>query len=75
MRFYPLDKEKMIDPSMVKPGDVILALPSSGLHSNGFSLVRKVFGIGKIEDAGESPGGRGHGLAVSVAKMLKNDTR
>ena len=44
-----VDKEKMIDPSMVKPGDVILALPSSGLHSNGFSLVRKVFDIERAD--------------------------
>ena len=29
----------------MQPGDVILALPSTGVHSNGFSLVRKVFGI------------------------------
>ena len=29
----------------MKPGDVILALPSTGVHSNGFSLVRKIFDI------------------------------
>ena len=40
-----VDKEKIIDSNSVKPGDVILALPSSGLHSNGFSLVRKVLRI------------------------------
>ena len=40
-----VDKEKMIDGSRMKAGDIILALPSSGLHSNGFSLVRKVFDI------------------------------
>ena len=40
-----VDKEKMIDPASVSAGDVILALPSSGLHSNGFSLVRKVFDV------------------------------
>ncbi len=40
-----VDREKMIDSSRMKAGDVILALPSSGLHSNGFSLVRKVFDI------------------------------
>ena len=39
------DEEKMIDNASVRPGDVIIALPSSGVHSNGFSLVRKVFDI------------------------------
>ncbi len=40
-----VDEEKIIDKNTVKAGDVILALPSSGVHSNGFSLVRKVFDI------------------------------
>ena len=40
-----VDREKMIDPSMVKAGDVILSLGSNGLHSNGFSLVRKVLDV------------------------------
>ncbi len=40
-----VDKKKMIDNSKVKEGDVIIALKSSGVHSNGFSLVRKVFDI------------------------------
>lgn len=38
-----VDKEKIIDGSKIADGDTIIALPSSGLHSNGFSLVRKVF--------------------------------
>lgn len=40
-----VDKNKMIDGSELKEGDVLIALVSSGVHSNGFSLVRKVFGI------------------------------
>ncbi len=40
-----VDKEKILDNKKVKAGDVIIALPSSGVHSNGFSLVRKVFDI------------------------------
>ena len=40
-----VDRGDLIDPSRVRPGDVVLALPSSGLHSNGFSLVRKVFDV------------------------------
>ena len=39
------DRSKIIDPSMVHTGDVIIALPSSGVHSNGFSLIRKIFSI------------------------------
>ena len=38
-----VDKSKILDSSRMKPGDVIIALPSSGVHSNGFSLVRKIF--------------------------------
>ncbi len=40
-----VDKKKLLDNSAVTEGDVILALPSSGVHSNGFSLVRKVFDV------------------------------
>ena len=36
-----VDRDKVIDPSSMKAGDVIPALPSSGIHSNGYSLVRK----------------------------------
>ncbi|NLO45974.1 MAG: phosphoribosylformylglycinamidine cyclo-ligase [Clostridiales bacterium] len=39
------DKSKILDNSSVKSGDVIIALPSSGAHSNGFSLIRRVFNI------------------------------
>ena len=40
-----VDKSKILDKSRIRPGDAILALPSSGVHSNGFSLVRKVFDV------------------------------
>ena len=40
-----VDKEKVIDRSQVSDGDVVIALASSGLHSNGYSLVRKVFDV------------------------------
>ncbi len=40
-----VDKEKILDNSVMKAGDVLLALPSTGIHSNGFSLVRKVFDL------------------------------
>ena len=40
-----VDKARVIDHGKMQPGDVILALPSSGIHSNGYSLVRKVFDV------------------------------
>ena len=40
-----VDKSKILDNSTMQPGDVLIALPSTGVHSNGFSLVRKVFGL------------------------------
>lgn len=40
-----VDKSKVIDKNSMKEGDVMIALPSSGVHSNGFSLVRKVFDV------------------------------
>ena len=38
-----VEREKILNPENVKEGDLIIALPSSGVHSNGFSLVRKIF--------------------------------
>ena len=40
-----VDREKIVDINRISAGDVIIALPSSGVHSNGFSLVRKVFDV------------------------------
>ena len=42
-----VDKARVLDKTKMKAGDVIIALPSSGVHSNGFSLVRKDFRCGK----------------------------
>ena len=66
-----VDKEKIIDNKTMQPGDVILALPSSGVHSNGFSLVRKVFDIGHSDITGpvEALGGR------SLGEVLLTPTR
>ena len=40
-----VDRGKILDNGSMTPGDVLIALPSSGVHSNGFSLVRKVFDV------------------------------
>lgn len=40
-----VDKSKIINNSLIKKGDIIIALSSSGIHSNGFSLVRKILNI------------------------------
>ncbi len=40
-----VDKAKILDNTKMRPGDAVLALPSSGVHSNGFSLVRRVFHV------------------------------
>jgi phosphoribosylformylglycinamidine cyclo-ligase len=44
-----VERDKIIDTKKISPGDAILGLPSSGLHTNGFSLVRKIFGVSKVE--------------------------
>ena len=77
-----VDKDKILDNTSMKEGDVIIALPSSGVHSNGFSLVRKVFDIENIsEDALKAPvdalGGKSLGetlltpTKIYVKPMLK----
>lgn len=45
-----VDKKKILNNQKMAVGDVIIALPSSGVHSNGFSLVRKVFDIDNAPD-------------------------
>ena len=58
-----VDREKVVDNSTVKEGDTIIALKSSGVHSNGFSLVRKVFDVenSDIKAPNEKLGGKSIG--------------
>jgi phosphoribosylformylglycinamidine cyclo-ligase len=45
-----VERKKILDPRRARPGDLLLALPSSGLHTNGYSLARKlIFGVAKLE--------------------------
>ncbi|MEA5152845.1 MAG: phosphoribosylformylglycinamidine cyclo-ligase, partial [Oscillospiraceae bacterium] len=66
-----VDRKKIIDNSAMRPGDAVIALPSSGLHSNGFSLVRKVFDVERadIKTPLEALGGK------SIGETLLAPTR
>ncbi len=68
-----VDKKKILDNTRMEKGDVVIALPSTGIHSNGFSLVRKVFDIDNNPDSLYTPcdelGGK------SVAETLLTPTR
>ncbi len=48
-----VEKDKMIDGEHIKEGDLVLGLPSSGIHSNGYSLVRKVLSAGQQKKYGK----------------------
>lgn len=60
-----VDEKKIIDSRAVEAGDAVIGLASTGVHSNGFSLVRKVFGIDRREVLDEKlPDGRTLGEAL-----------
>ena len=65
-----VDKAKIIDHTTMQSGDVILALPSSGLHSNGYSLVRKVFDVEHADLGAIVPD-----LGMSLGEALLTPTR
>lgn len=66
-----VEREKIIDGSKIQAGDVILGLASSGLHSNGYSLVRKVFLERQKLDLAEKP----EGLKCSLGEELLKPTK
>lgn len=65
-----VEKSRIIDGRRVEPGDAILGLASSGVHSNGYSLVRKI-----LERAGLGPADEVPGLGRSVADVYLTPTR
>ena len=67
-----VDNKAIIDNSSMAKGDVVIALPSSGVHSNGFSLVRKVFDVENkdIKTPLESLGGKSIGETLLTPTMI-----
>lgn len=61
-----LDRDKVIDGTTIMPGDVLIGLPSAGLHTNGYSLARKLF----FEVAGYKPDTYIDELGCTVAEQL-----
>ena len=61
-----VDREKIIDGKTIAPGDVVLGLPSVGLHTNGYSLARKLF----FEEAGYDPAAYLDQLGETVGETL-----
>ena len=71
-----VDKKKIIDGSRLEAGDVLLGVKSSGVHSNGFSLVRKVFGIGEDDQANKQILARQYDeLSATLGETLLTPTR
>ena len=66
-----VDKPKIIDSHRMCPGDAVLALPSSGVHSNGFSLVRKVFRVGEADITSPLPELGGKSLGETLLTPTK----
>ena len=65
-----VDRDKILDKNKMQPGDVVIALPSSGLHSNGYSLVRKVFDV-ENADLGQYYGALGCSLGEALRRPTK----
>jgi len=61
-----VDRRQMIDGSRIRPGDVVLGLPSNGLHTNGYSLARKIF----FQQLRLKPASRLPGLNLSLGQEL-----
>jgi phosphoribosylformylglycinamidine cyclo-ligase len=61
-----VDKEKAIDGRAIRVGDVLYGLPSAGLHTNGYSLARKIF----FEVAGKGPDDSVPGLPATIGAAL-----
>jgi phosphoribosylformylglycinamidine cyclo-ligase len=61
-----VSRERLIDGGTIRPGDILIGLPSSGLHTNGYSLARRI----AFDLSGLQPGSRVPGLDATVAEAL-----
>lgn len=67
-----VDREKMIDCSRIKAGDIVLGLPSNGLHTNGYSLARKIlFETMRLKPASKIKGVK-HSLGAELLRVHRN---
>ena len=66
-----VDKDKILDNKSIREGDVVIALPSSGVHSNGFSLVRKVFDVERADLRSSVPELGGKSLGETLLTPTK----
>lgn len=70
-----VDKKKIIDGSRIEVGDAVIGIKSSGIHSNGYSLVRKIFGIDDSEECLERLKSYDDDLGCTVGEALLTPTK
>ena len=66
-----VDRDRALDGRAIRPGDVLVGLPSAGLHTNGYSLARKIF----FDVAKKGAGDRVDGLAATIGEALLAEHR
>lgn len=70
-----VDKDKIIDGSRLESGNVIIGVKSSGVHSNGYSLVRKVFDINNSDECSKRLNTYSDELGMSIGEALLTPTK
>ena len=70
-----VDKDKIIDGSRLESGNVIIGVKSSGVHSNGYSLVRKVFDINNSDECSKHLNTYSDELGMSIGEALLTPTK
>jgi phosphoribosylformylglycinamidine cyclo-ligase len=67
-----VERSKMIDGSKIRPGDVVLGLPSNGLHTNGYSLARKILFETMRLKPGSKVASLSHSLGAELLRVHRN---